>query len=374
MYSLIKTVIVEHNSTITINDAKIDIPSRAYERLAELLDEKDIAIQDKEKLIAEWKVKYKEIEKRLVARSGDDKLIAKANEKLSNGDFDGAEKLLEQSFKQDLKKNQIADNKLAQSSYELGLVKELKLEYKNALFYFEKACEYNPENGVYLNQLGLIFITLGKYKKAVEYLEKALNSGLKTYGDEHPDVARDWNNLGSVWRFLGKYKKAIEYYEKALNSDLKTYGPEHPAVAKVWNNLGLTWQSLGKYKKAVEYLEKALNSDLKTYGPEHPAVARDWNNFGEAWEALGKYEKAIENYEQALEINLIIYGQESIKVAIIWNNLGNTWGKIGDYKKAYNYFQMSFNILKKELGDNHSYTIKTKQNLNVIIKKIKIQK
>ncbi len=89
---------------------------------------------------------------------------------------------------------------------------------------------------------------------------------------------------------------------------------------------------------------------------------------------MGKYEKAIENYEQALEINLIIYGQESIKVAIIWNNLGNTWGKIGDYKKAYNYFQMSFNILKKELGDNHSYTIKTKQNLNVIIKKIKIQK
>ena len=178
-----------------------DIPPKVYERLLKTLDEldkKDIEIQDRDKLISEWKVKYKEIEKRLAARSGDNELIAKAKEKLSNGDFDGAEKLLEQSFKQDLKKRQIADNKLAQSAYELGLVKELKLEYKNALFYFEKACKYNPENGLYLNELGLIFITLGKYKKAVEYLEKALKSDLKTYGLKHPKVATLWNNLGGA--------------------------------------------------------------------------------------------------------------------------------------------------------------------------------
>ena len=178
-----------NNNKIEDNNSIDDIPKKVYKRLEELLEKKDIEIQDKDKFIAEQKQKYKDLEKTLTKRSGDDKLIAKAKEKLSNGDFDGAEKLLKQSFQQDLKKKQIADNKLAQSAYELGLVKELKLEYKNALFYFEKAYKYNPENSLYLNKLGLIFITLGKYEKAVKYFEKVLKIFEKELEKDYPKTS-----------------------------------------------------------------------------------------------------------------------------------------------------------------------------------------
>ena len=89
-------------------------------------------------------------------------------------------------------------------------------------------------------------------------------------------MARDWNNLGAVWRIKGDYDKAIGHFEKALESSLKTFGSEHPNLATSWNNLGLAWHGKGDYDKAIEYYEKALESDLKTFGSGHPNVARSW--------------------------------------------------------------------------------------------------
>ena len=48
-----------------------------------------------------------------------------------------------------------------------------------------------------------------------------------------------------AWHAKGEYGKAIEYYEKALKSDLKTFGEDHPNVATSWNNLGVAWQAKG---------------------------------------------------------------------------------------------------------------------------------
>ncbi len=56
-------------------------------------------------------------------------------------------------------------------------------------------------------------------------------------GEDHPDVARVRNNLGLAWKAKGEYDKAIEYLEQALASNLKTLGENHPDVALFRNNL-----------------------------------------------------------------------------------------------------------------------------------------
>ncbi len=104
-----------------------------------------------------------------------------------------------------------------------------------------------------------------------------------------------------AWDAKGEYDKAIEYYEKSLKSDLKTFGEDHPDVATRWNNLGGAQHAKGEYDKAIEYFEKSLKSDLKTFGEDHPRVATYRNNLGSAWDAKGEYDKAIEYYKKALE-------------------------------------------------------------------------
>ncbi|CAC9955578.1 Oligopeptide ABC transporter, substrate-binding protein OppA (TC 3.A.1.5.1) [uncultured Gammaproteobacteria bacterium] len=213
------------------------------------------------------------------------------------------------------------------------------------------------------NNLGGAWHSLGKYKKAIGYYELALKSDLKTYGEDHPDVAIDHNNLGSAWKSLGKYKKAIGYYELALKSDLKTYGEDHPDVAIDHNNLGSAWKSLGKYKKAIGYYELALKSDLKTYGKNHPTVAIRLNNLGGAWHSLEQYEKAIGYYELALKSDLKTYGEDHPTVATYHNNLGGAWYSLGKYKKAIGYFELALKSDLKAYGEDHPDVATYRNNL-----------
>lgn len=61
----------------------------------------------------------------------------------------------------------------------------------------------------------------------------------------------------------------LEYNNKALETDLRNYGPDHPDVAIDWSNLGLAWESLGESTKALGYYKKAYLVFLEKLGKDH---------------------------------------------------------------------------------------------------------
>ena len=234
---------------------------------------------------------------------------------ISAGQIIEAEKLVDNaSIEQE-------DKKLAAVHYEQGRVKELRLKYDQAKESFGKAAVLQPENTTYLNAFASILYYLAEYDKAIGYFEVALASDLATFGEAHPDVARERNNLGSAWESKGDYDKAIGYYELALASGLATFGEDHPSVATTRNNLGSAWNALGEYGKATGYLEQALASDLATFWEDHPSVAIRRNNLGSAWESKGEYDKAIEYYEQALATMKKVFGDHHPSTQTVQRNL-----------------------------------------------------
>ncbi len=255
---------------------------------------------------------------------------------------------------------------------QLGILYDTIGHYDSAITYYDKALAsdlntYGPDHPAVArswNNLGSAWKSKGEYDKAIGYYDKALASGLKTYGPDHPAVATHWNNLGLAWNSKGEYDKAIAYYDKALASGLKTFGPDHPAVATRWNNLGGAWNSKGEYDKAIEYYDKALASDLNTFGPDHPAVATTWNNLGFAWNSKGEYDKAIEYYGKALASDLTTFGSDHPAVATRWNNLGLAWNSKGEYDKAIEYYGKALAVCEKILGKDHPNTKIVKSNLN----------
>ncbi len=66
------------------------------------------------------------------------------------------------------KRNITADNELA-SEYD----KQAKDELRQAMEYYEKAAELNPDNTQYWDVLSRIYVTLDMQEKAEEALEKA---------------------------------------------------------------------------------------------------------------------------------------------------------------------------------------------------------
>ena len=217
----------------------------------------------------------------------------------------------------------------------------------------------------YRNNLGAAWNAKGNYDKAIEYYEKALQSDLKTFGENHPNVATYRNNLGATWKAKGEYDKAIEYYEMALKSDLKNFGENHQKVATRWNNLGEVWRAKGDYDKAINYYEKALNSDLKNFGENHPNIAAYRNNLGVAWNAKGEHDKAIEYLEKALQSDLKNFGENHSNVATYRNNLGTALNANGEYDKAIEYLEKSLSVIQVRLGHDHPYTKTLKTNLRL---------
>ena len=160
----------------------------------------------------------------------------------------------------------------ARTAYDLAGFLELTLEYIEAYKNYKKAVQLQENNATYLNEAGLMAYTLGDYKKAVEYHNKAVEINEKTLGKEHPSTATSYNNLGLAYYSKGEYERAIEYYEKALAICEKTLGKEHPSTATSYNNLGLAYYSKGEYERAIEYYEKALAILKRVFPNGHPYI------------------------------------------------------------------------------------------------------
>ena len=168
MFSFIKMLftkqkqgITGNNNTAVIAGRDINIhhgvPQKVVDRLEELLQEKDIKLQDREGVIASWIQKYKELESQLASRTDD--MAKHAKSFLDDGKLEEAEQLFKQALTTDLKN-------AANNAHSLAQIKSLQLNYPEAETYYKQAVQLDPDNALYLNDLGLHLYTLGKYAEA----------------------------------------------------------------------------------------------------------------------------------------------------------------------------------------------------------------
>ena len=322
---------------------------KIIESLLKTLVEKDVALADRDAKFEDLSRKYKELEVSLARRPANDTIAAQARKRLEKGDQKGAEKLLQQSFKNNLQDSKQKRKAAAADAYELGSLRELQLDYQGAKIYYEQAVAFDPENSKYLNYMGRVLSALANYNNAIDYYTKALDIDLKA--ENHEDVAKDYHGLGSVWEELGDFKKAMDYFTKAINIDLKAHGENHEDVARAYNGLGSVWEQLGDLKKAMDYFTKAINIYLMLHDDKH--LSDTYNNLGIVWWRLGDSKKAIDYLTKSLDIELKIYDWNHPFVAGTYGNLGIMWGSLGEHKKAIDHYTKTLNIDLKVYGNNH---------------------
>mgnify|MGYP001330496683 CR=1 FL=1 len=193
-------------------------------------------------------------------------------------------------------------------SNNIGAINNLGVLFKSlgdnqkAKDYYEKAIVINPSHTDSLNNLGGMLQKLGEDKKAKDCYEKVIAID--------PGHVNAQNNLGSIFLKLTEYQKAKDCYEKAVEID-----PNH---ADALNNLGTVFIKLGEYQKAKDCYEKAVEID--------PNFTDAFNNLGVMAQDLGEYQKAKIFYEKAIIINPNYINS--------LNNLGVLHQVLGDYDKS----------------------------------------
>mmetsp|Transcript_27728 Transcript_27728/g.66022 ORF Transcript_27728/g.66022 Transcript_27728/m.66022 type:complete len:460 (-) Transcript_27728:132-1511(-) len=90
---------------------------------------------------------------------------------------------------------------------------------------------------------GSVYNIRQEFREAFVNLRLALKDKITILGEDDPSVAWTKNNMGNALRGMGKIDAAMEMYHDALETAMKHFGPNHPEVAHIHWNLALAIQS-----------------------------------------------------------------------------------------------------------------------------------
>ena len=316
------------------------------------------------------------------------------------GDLQNAINYFKQSI-EGLKKLEETDGKLyIMVSYKLancysstGDVANVEKYIKIGSKVLEIIKEDDPQFVVFAHNLADCYYSIGKYKRAIEISNKALEICKILKGETHPDYLRvlrktslyyyqnsdiskaielytkelglisiinGENNhdyatvlihLANCYSVIGDYPLAFEYGTKALEVHKSVLGETHPDYIENLSNLVTYCNYLHDYTQAIEYGIKALMIRKSLLGEKHSDYAMLLNNLAYSYFGLGKYSEAIEHGTKALEIERSISGEKGNNYAIYLNNLALYYSFEGNNTKAIDMCSKALEICKSIKGE-----------------------
>lgn len=159
----------------------------------------------------------------------------------------------------------------------IGLIYEKLGNYETALKYFEKACDIEPPNFVYIHNKACClrtmkryqtqFLTLSRYKESLQDFNKVLSSDPR-----NPII---YSNIGLVYRKMGHYEQAIKTYSNEIMFN--------PNSASGYNKRGFCNAKLNQFDLAVNDYNKSLKLESTNTHALH--------NRGICYQKLGKFDQ-----------------------------------------------------------------------------------
>ena len=188
-----------------------------------------------------------------------------------------------------------------------------KKDHVNAISFFQKAIEIEPNNNEILNNLGKSQIELNQFEESISSFKQSLkidkknfdtffNLGIALFELGYYDEALDnyliaislnknfdklYYNAGIALSKIGKHKEAINYFEQTLKINKQNI--------KALNNLASEQINQGKYELAKYYLNQAITLD-----PNH---SKAYNNLGAVYLKTDNYQLALESFTTAFDLN-----------------------------------------------------------------------
>ena len=204
--------------------------------------------------------------------------------------------------------------------------------------------------------LGIAYRSLGDFRKAIEYHEKALKIAIEI--DARAEEGGAYGNLGVAYRSLGDFRKAIEYNEKNLKIALEIGGWAGEGGA--YGSLGNAYFSLGDFRKAIEYHEKHLKIARGTYDRAGEGLA--YGNLGNAYRSLGEFRIGIKYHEKSLKIATEIGDRTGEGMA--YHNIGSGYCELGQFDIAVGNFVSAvdvWNTLRSLLKSEGNWKMKFRE-------------
>ena len=244
----------------------------------------------------------------------------------------------------------------------------LDLEWRNIQDGHAWVARQDVEANADVAQLGMDYPNAGYYildlrqhpRERIHWLEISLTAARRLKDVTNEGYAL--NNLGLVYASLGETKRAIQFYEQRL--PIAREIGDRRSEGGVLNNLGNAYYNLGETKRAIQFYEQALLI-FREIGDRRLEGA-SLGNLGSAYADLGETKRAIQFYEQRLTIAREIGDRRG--EGIVLNNLGKTYADLGETKRALEFYEQRLTIAR-EMGDRRGEAI-TLSNMSLVLDRL----
>jgi CHAT domain-containing protein/tetratricopeptide (TPR) repeat protein len=204
---------------------------------------------------------------------------------------------------------------MADSYNTIGINHYFLADYDSTTYYYEKSFEIKKriktneyQLAVSAYNLAIVFEDLGQIDKALELYREAEKNLLESNTTKNflSDV---YVGLSHISFYSGDLNKAEEYSEKAMDVGIKSYGELNPNMTFVYVSYANILESQGKYEEAIALLEKSLKIRKSTYGEYHRWTCESHYDLANSYMMIKAYDKAEKLYKKAIEIGLRIQSE-----------------------------------------------------------------
>lgn len=184
-----------------------------------------------------------------------------------------------------------------------------------------------------LAQLGMAYVVVGQYQKAIERLTAVLP--LARSQPDRVGEAEALGNLGIAYKEIGRYGQAIATHQQA-GKLLLALG-NRPALGQVLSNLGNAFVAVGAYDKAQVAYQQSLKIAQQAGDRRGEVIAL--GNLGTIYASLGQDQAAIAAFDQSLQLAQALNYRAGQTSALL--NLGSTHHALRQLDKAIPFYEQS---------------------------------
>ncbi|CAM3808440.1 tetratricopeptide repeat protein [Arcobacter cloacae] len=258
--------------------------------------------------------------------------------------------------------NKLKLNEISSSSYSSlgGLTTESKKDELDRLILKLENTSSDDEKINLYDQISTIFKDIGKYEKALEYLEKTLK-----IEEDDLSLAVTYNNISIIYQNIKNFQKALEYQKKSIEIKEKFLDKNDSELASSYNNLATIYMDIYNYEKALEYSKIAINI-LENIQNSNYDLAMAYNNISILYRRINSFQKSLEYAKKAIQIQEEIWEDKHPDLATSYNNISVLYQDIGEIPKALEYVKKAIKIQEEMFGDKHPDLATSYSNISII--------
>jgi tetratricopeptide (TPR) repeat protein len=198
-----------------------------------------------------------------------------------------------------------------------------------------------------------VFKELGRYDRAAELAQQALDLRTAAFGPTSPEVAQTLTLLGSISHERGDPETAEAFHRRAVAINQRLFAPGDSQLENSLKGLALAWQVEGKYHEADSLWNSLLASARVRFGPRSQQAGETLHSLGWARLAAGDYAAAESSFREALAIRRALRGNVHPEVAHTAEGLAQTLHNLGRLDEAEQLAREALATETTVLGDKH---------------------